>query len=276
MRENISKLSPAMLQDALNKVYIPLWTPHLSVEEIAAYSLLGGVSESTAYRWMGKLGFVYSTTRAGYYVDNHEAPAVVEYREKYLSKLRVLELRQFVWIQMPIEVAKSKYPDLLSYEDRHNVFLYFGDATRIIDDNSTPNMVEMHVDLEDDFFKNHWDPHLPEPDYLKHHGLRSVRHPHGPSGKALVIFGQDESVSKGEGTGIMVSAFTSRLLGFNPTLSDDELKQINDYRAGKQYMDPEAAIVLFGTADKSSTPLTTSPYIRYLLHGSNQEGKSGD
>ena len=86
MRENISKLNPAMLQDALNKVYIPLWTPHLSVDEIAAYSLIGGVSESTAYRWMGKLGFVYSTTRAGYYVDNHEAPAVVEYREKYLAR----------------------------------------------------------------------------------------------------------------------------------------------------------------------------------------------
>ena len=170
MRSHINGLNPAMLKEALNKTFIPLWAKDLTAEEMEAYWLVGGVSESTAYRWMGKLGFVFSTIRAGYYVDNHEHPAVVEDRDSYIEKTRALELRQPVWIQMPIETAKRRYPDILTYADKHNVFLFFGgeDSTRISPDAfSAPDMVEFHVDLDPQFFAGFWvPPVLPEPDYL--------------------------------------------------------------------------------------------------------------
>ena len=71
---------------------------------------------------------------------------------------------------------------------------------------------------------------------------------------------------KGLGTGVMVSAFLDRGYGMGgPTLTDAQLEAINKKREKKKYADEEAAMFLFGTTEKQK--LTSTPFIRYLNHG---------
>jgi hypothetical protein len=56
---------------------------------------------------------------------------------------------------------------------------------------------------------------------------------------------------KGEGEGIMYSAFTARELGFGYILSDNQqLQRINENRLGSKYLSKEDAILLSGSAEK--------------------------
>ena len=125
--------------------------------------------------------------------------------------------------------------------------------------------------------------------HLPFGGQLSVRKP-GNQKKAM-IFGQDEVimkqflftslawtlpdgsrplVPKDEGMGLMVSAFTSRELGFGYSLSYENLMKVNEYRKGKKYGDEKASIQLFGNSFKKE--LTDSPFVRKLEYGANKEG----
>lgn len=53
--------------------------PDLSIEET--------ISESTASRWMKKLGFRLVRVCKGVYVDGHERPAVVKARREFIDYL---------------------------------------------------------------------------------------------------------------------------------------------------------------------------------------------
>ena len=75
---------------------------------------------------------------------------------------------------------------------------------------------------------------------------------------------------KGLGVGVMVSAMVSRAYGFRLTLTEEQLTSINTLRENTQYKDVEAATNLHGNPMKC--PLTESPFIRYLEHGSGKEG----
>ena len=58
-------------------------------------------------------------------------------------------------------------------------------------------------------------------------------------------------VPKDEGQGVMISAFTSRDLGFgSPEITQEKLDQINESRKGKKYEDEDAAIYVHGDVFK--------------------------
>jgi hypothetical protein len=70
--QRAGEVTPKRLQDALNNTILP----GLSV------SLKQPLSTRTARRWLLRLGWRLTTLRKGVYMDGHERPDVVEYREK--------------------------------------------------------------------------------------------------------------------------------------------------------------------------------------------------
>lgn len=120
-------------------------------------------------------------------------------------------------------------------------------------------------------------------------GNVSVRKP--PNAKPIVVFGQDEAIfrstclnqsgwtldgettlrSKGTGKGFMVSALCSREFGFGFPLTEEQLAQVNEARAGKNYVDEQAATYLNGSSLKPKK-LACSPFIRFIEYGSGKDG----
>ena len=99
--------------------------------------------------------------KAYYYTDNHEAPAVIEYRDGYLKRGREREVKSPEWVSMTIEYASKNYTHLLIH-DPHNVH-YFWSNNR----SATPaDMVEFHVDLDEDFFRGFFPSDHP-PEYVR-------------------------------------------------------------------------------------------------------------
>ena len=76
-------------------------------------------------------------------------------------------------------------------------------------------------------------------------------------------------VPKDDGMGLMISAFTSRELGFGFSLDEETLKKVNQKRKSEKYSDEAAANIVFGKATKS--PLTKSPFVRFLEYGLNKD-----
>ena len=123
-------------------------------------------------------------------------------------------------------------------------------------------------------------------------GNVSVRFPVGK--KIIFSFGHDECifnknsfsakcwvgcngeiplVPKDDGTGVMISALQSREFGFGfRTLTNEELKKVNDVRKGEVYEDVNAALKLFGTAKKSSLTESDNPFVREVSYGANKDG----
>jgi len=49
------------------------------------------ISESTAQRWLAKLGYELKEVKKGVYVDGHEREDVVAYRQKFLEQFTANE-----------------------------------------------------------------------------------------------------------------------------------------------------------------------------------------
>ena len=78
-------------------------------------------------------------------------------------------------------------------------------------------------------------------------------------------------VSKDKGTGVMVSAFISRELGYSfPPLSADYLQRINSFREGQAYTCEDAAMSTYGSTKNQK--LTEQPFIKWLEYGASKEG----
>jgi len=274
----------------LNTVLLPKWRHrdfNFTEDEIEAYSIGSDICKSTAYLWMLRLGFTYCCLKKHFYTDNHERSSTVKARLLYIERQRVRVVKEPVWMQMTIEAAQSSliYRHLLDIRDPILVYKYCA-ADPL---NKTPEVVdsvEFHVDLDDLFFQGVY-PGECEADYKRYNGLRSVRY---PVGRLVIHIGQDESIykansfssrvwqskygqplrPKGPGTGVMVSACVSRVTGFNPILTSDQLAGINAQREGKSYADAAAAKEVRGTHLKA--PLLTSPLLVKLKHGSTREG----
>jgi hypothetical protein len=98
--------------------------------------------------------------------------------------------------------------------------------------------------------------------------LFSAKSWRGPQGESLIL-------PKGEGEGIMVSAFILRKPGLGPELTDKQLAEINlRFRAGKEHVSKEEAISLFGSAAKrpitradSDDDLVDSPFLKMFGNG---------
>ena len=125
--------------------------------------------------------------------------------------------------------------------------------------------------------------------HLEFGGYLSVWKPEDKN--AIMMFGQDEAIlrqnlfsllawthpdgtkpliPKDTGMGIMISAFTSRELGFGFPVSNDILAQVNLKRRGTKYSDEVAAQQIKGTPLKQE--LTSLPFIQELEHGKNSDG----
>ena len=63
------------------------------------------VSLSCALAWALRLGLKYTPKRKSYYVDGHDRADVLEYRAKWLALELHYELRQYLWVQLPLKKA---------------------------------------------------------------------------------------------------------------------------------------------------------------------------
>lgn len=72
LRKNIHGLSTEMFAKHINDELLPAWrlTCNFSPEELKTYSIEDKIHQNTAYRWMVRLGFRYSTIKKHFYTDN--------------------------------------------------------------------------------------------------------------------------------------------------------------------------------------------------------------
>jgi hypothetical protein len=236
----------------------------------------GTISRTTAWRWMKALGMTYVARTKTYFVDNHEDPKVVEYRNTFVRWYLTLELQMDVWIQITEEEVTR-----LQEEKK----IAQGDIGYRYEEEGVP-MVELHVDtcqeLRDEMNRT-----------TTFGGKPSVRR--DTSQPPVILVGQDEVimkmnsysaktwilgdgtahlVPKTEGPGVMYSGLQSRALGFALGLTPAQLDQVNEHRRGKQYADKAAAKAVLQSANKDDSPLTTDPGLLEFHYG-NAEGKEG-
>jgi hypothetical protein len=142
------------------------------------------ISMSTAWRWLKRLGFNHCSRRKSFFVDGHERPDVVFYRNEFCTNyLSKLEPRTRRWIQVTKETVErwkleKRIPNDESAATRGYTYR---------DQTSGEDMIEFHVD-DFDFLHSEAD----EMGFGAAGGNLSIRKP--PNTKPLMIFGQDESV----------------------------------------------------------------------------------
>jgi hypothetical protein len=214
--------------------------------------------------------FKYSTKAKSYMFDGHEHPAQMKHRKWLMREYTMnLERRCHRWVQMTVQEFESlpQHEEIL--KKGHSYLGINGEV-----------MIEYHVDdhecLQEYACKK----------YGKFGGNVSVRM---PSGKPLIIFGQDESVfnqfafgakqrvgssgeramlPKSEGAGLMVSGIQSREFGFGVELSDDQLRAVNEKRScDGEYVDTLKEV----TGKTKKEPLTELPFVRLLEYGANKD-----
>jgi hypothetical protein len=56
---------------------------------------------------MKLLGFKYEPRKKGYYVDDHEKPATIEYRNSFVKQYLTYERQMYCWIQLTAEESKE-------------------------------------------------------------------------------------------------------------------------------------------------------------------------
>ena len=95
----------------------------------------------TVYRYMIILGMRYKTRRKGYYVDGHERPATIIYRNKFVKRYLQREQDMFRWIQ----ISKKE-----SIEFETKGYIPIDSGYKFINDEGI-KMVEYHVDSHEKF-----------------------------------------------------------------------------------------------------------------------------
>jgi hypothetical protein len=55
------------------------------------------ISERTAHRWLGALGWEYGKQKNGMYIDGHEREDVVQYRDAFVQRFKQYERRFHLW-----------------------------------------------------------------------------------------------------------------------------------------------------------------------------------
>ena len=220
---------------------------------------------------MKKLGFSFEPRKKCYYVDNHEHPDTVQYRNEFINRYFEYEFCCYRWVS----VSKKERDEMLL------LGLISADIGYCYKQGENEIQYEFHVDDHEIFYNKCR--HLPYGGYL------SVRMP--PGSKPLLIISQDECIykqylftkgvwvmpdgskqiiPKDEGHGVMLSGFTSRELGYGFPISKKILKKVNERRKGQYYSDKEATILLHGTAKKA--PLTSTPFSVELEYGASHDG----
>lgn len=66
------------------------------------------ISERTAHRWLGKLGWRYGKQQNGMYVDGHEREDVVQYRDAFVQRFKQYERRFHLWDENGDELPRPR------------------------------------------------------------------------------------------------------------------------------------------------------------------------
>ena len=178
--------------------------PPLTVEELKGVTW--PICKDTARVWMHRLGFGYDTYKKNIYFDGHDRPDVVAYKVEHLSRMEEYQKKSFLFFRCTFEDAREKYK--FSEEDIKSYTVQMGDQS----------LVEIPID-KFDFDRN----------AIQFGGDVSIT-----VDKPVIIIVQDEAIfrsydgakkfwkqkgrqklrKKGEGQGVMASAFLSEQLGF--------------------------------------------------------------
>lgn len=243
----------------------------LTFDDILKENGLSNLCQTTVYNWMNILKFKYGPRKKTYFVDSHEKPENVTYRDEYfVPRYLKLERRAFRWIQItPGKVEELKKEGKLEVDG----YKY--------QDEQGNDMVEFHVDSSEEFHAMCKD--------VQFGGYLSVRKP--PGERPIFFFGQDECifkqytftpsawtapdgkrplVPKDDGLGRMISGYNSREFGFGMELTQEQLERVNAKRQGQEYQDKEAAEKLFGKSEKGA--LKESPFVSELNYGAAGDG----
>ena len=105
-------------QEYLNTTLLPRWkvapwrgAPKSSVKDFDGESDFLQITESTALAWAHRLGLSWARKTKTYYVDGHDRKDVLAHRAFWLEKELELELRQYLFVQLPLRVAKLMEQD---------------------------------------------------------------------------------------------------------------------------------------------------------------------
>jgi hypothetical protein len=217
---------------------------------------------------MKLLGFRYEPRRKGYYIDGHEKPETISYRNKYMEHYLLYEHRMYQWIQL--STAQSEELEKQGLVTKNSGYKY--------KNHDGIDLVEYPVD-SNKIFQEKADT---ETRFGGHLSVQiEMERPH-------IIFGHDESIfkqypmakfswvaldgtvaiiPKDDGQGLMISAFQSHEFGFGMDITDEELPKINETRRGEKYADEVAVIAKRGTAEKKD--LKHSPFVVEFKYGAN-------
>lgn len=248
------------------------------------YGLQIPLPHNTVYWWMKQAGCVFSSSTQTFHADDHSMPEVVQYRDEvYIEKLWRMSLRLPLWVQVDVTALTDAQSSLLT--DGNNeweLYEYHHGADKF---------VEFHVDrlgqteaVDSEFFSAireklgdeggsysvRWQEDFTQhgclvrhdPDVCKCH-LRAYHVGQDEACFKAFVRDDDEWViaevrglrKKSEGPGLMVSAFQDEIKGFGFRLSEAELSTVNANRV---------------TSGKG--PLSSSPGLRFLEFGENNDG----
>ncbi|KAL7532560.1 hypothetical protein ACHAWF_008635 [Thalassiosira exigua] len=244
----------------------------ITEKDILKENGLQTICPRTVYKWMEALGFKYEARRKHFYVDGHEKPEVKKYRKGFVKRYLEREVRMHRWLSLPAYEVRQMIADGELEENQGYQYT----------DSNGEQLIEFHVDDHETFIERGAQLH-------PFGGNLSVRKPAGR--KPLIVVGQDEAIfkqflnmwkawklpdgtmaimPKDDGNGVMISAWVSRELGFGVDWTSDLMERVNRSRAGKKYIDEEAARRVIGKPDKP--PLTSSPLVKEFEYGANNEG----
>ena len=261
-KANLVNLNAEIMYDFVHDTLIPKLVEQerketgdseLTKESVLANYKIKTLHIRTLYKWMECLGFKYPTRRKTYYVDGHERPDNVKYRNEYIKRYLRNERRCFRWIQLPMsEVEELEGSDNL-FSRKYGFEYKIGGLT----------FFEFHVDDHPTFHQRCRN--------LPFGGHLSVRKREDE--KPLILIGQDESIfkqfaisvkqwalpdgstsvnPKEDGQGVMLSSFVSRDFGYSHDLTADQLVRVNKFRKNKKYIDEDAAVHVHGKNEKKT------------------------
>lgn len=94
-------------------------------EVLEQYGMMKMISERTAQRWLSRMGYQWSYTKKGQYVDGHEWVDVMKYRqESYIPRIKKLEERMRTYSSDGVEEQGPQ-----RFEDGKWVVLWFHDES---------------------------------------------------------------------------------------------------------------------------------------------------
>ena len=99
--------------------------PQLGIKSVQQISL------RTSRRWLHKLGFHYKRYLKGVYIDGHERPDVVAYRQVFLQKVSEYEQLMSKWYD---EDCKIRTYPLLADGEKEHIWVTHDESTFHVND----------------------------------------------------------------------------------------------------------------------------------------------